>query len=110
MYNKLLDSNELNNLIQHLLFGDPSRGTKKILKPSMQPSIMSLRLRALMSDSFKILLCFDKMLRLTHPYSLLYRDLLLFILYFIIFHSQVPLLIIWYLMVVYFLVYMYVFF
>ena len=31
--------------------------------------------------------CFDKMLRLTDPYSLLYRDLLLFILSFLIFHS-----------------------
>ena len=53
MDNKFLDTNELNNLIQHLLFGDPSRGTKKILKLSMQPSIMSLRLRDLMNDSFK---------------------------------------------------------
>ena len=52
--------------------------------------------------------CFDKMLRLTHPYSLLYRDMLLFILYFVIFHSQIPLLIIWYLAVACFLVYMYV--
>ena len=57
-----------------------------------------------MNDSFKNVM-FDKMLRLTHPYSLLYRDLLLFILYFVIFHSQIPLLIIWYLAVVYFLVY-----
>ena len=56
MDNKLLDSNELNNLIQHLLFGNPSRGTKKILKLSMQPSIMSLRLRDLMNDSFKIVM------------------------------------------------------
>ena len=56
MDNKLLDSNELNNLIKHLLFGDPSRGTKKILKLSMQPSIMSLRLRDLMNDSFKIVM------------------------------------------------------
>ena len=31
-----------------------------------------------MNDSFKNVM-FDKMLRLTHPYSLLYRDLLLFI-------------------------------
>ena len=45
--------------------------------------------------------CLDKLLRLTHPYSLLYRDLLLFILYFVIFHSQVLLLIIWYLEVVF---------
>ena len=54
-----------------------------------------------MNDSFKNPMV-DKMLRLTHPYSLLYRDLLLFILYFVIFHSQIPLLTIWYLVVVYF--------
>ena len=53
--------------------------------------------------------CIDRMLRLTHPYSLLYLDLLLFILYFAIFHSEIPLLIIWYLVAVYFLVHMYVF-
>ena len=51
-----------------------------------------------MSISFKNVK-FDKMLRLTHPHSLLYRDLLLFILYFVIFHSQKTLLIIWYLAV-----------
>ena len=61
-----------------------------------------------MNDSFKNVM-FDKMLRLTHPYSLLYRDLLLFILYFVIFRSQITLLIIWSLEVAYFLVYMYVF-
>ena len=38
--NKLPDSNE-SNLIQHLLFGDPSRNRKKILKFSMQLLIMS---------------------------------------------------------------------
>ena len=54
-----------------------------------------------MNDSFKNVL-FDKMLRLTYPYSLLYRDLLLFTLYFVIFHCQIHLLIIWYLTVVYF--------
>ena len=53
--------------------------------------------------------CIDRMLRLTHPYSLRYLDLLLFILYFAIFHSEIPLLIIWYLVAVYFLVHMYVF-
>ena len=53
--------------------------------------------------------CIDRMLRLTHPYSLLYLDLLLFILYFAIFHSEIRLLIIWYLVAVYFLVHMYVF-
>ena len=47
-----------------------------------------------MNDSFKNVM-FDKMLRLTHPYSLIYRDLLLFILYFVIFHSQIPLFGIW---------------
>ena len=62
-----------------------------------------------MSDGIKNVM-FEKMLRLTHPYSLLYRDLLLFILYFINFYSQILLLIIWYLAVVYFSVYMYVFF
>ena len=51
-----------------------------------------------MNDSLRMS-CFDKMLRLTHPYSLLYRDMLLFILYFVIFHTQIPLLIIWYLAV-----------
>ena len=54
-----------------------------------------------MNDSFKNAM-FDKMLRLTHPYSLLYWHLLLFILHFVIFHSQIPLVIIWYLAVVYF--------
>ena len=53
-----------------------------------------------MNDSFKNAI-FEKMLRLTQPYSLLYRDLI-FILYFVIFHSQIPLLIMWYLAVVYF--------
>ena len=54
-----------------------------------------------MNDSFKNVM-FDKMLRLIHPYSLLYQGLLLFILYFVIFHSHIPLLIIWYRAVVYF--------
>ena len=57
-----------------------------------------------MNNTFKNVM-FDKMLRLTHLHSLLYRNLLLFILYFVIFHSQIPLLIIWNLAVVYFLVY-----
>ena len=52
---------------------------------------------------------FYKMLRMKKTYSLLYRDLLLFILYFGIFNFQIPLLILWYLAVEYFLINMYVF-
>ena len=54
-----------------------------------------------MNDSFKNVM-FDKILRLTYPYFLLYRDLLVFTLHLVIFHSQIPLLNIWYLAVVYF--------
>ena len=42
-----------------------------------------------MNNTFKNVM-FDKMLRLTHLHSLLYRNLLSFILYFVIFHSQIP--------------------
>ena len=62
-----------------------------------------------MSDSFKNVM-FDETLKLAHSFSLLYRDLSLLMLCIIIFHSQIPLLITWYLVVVYFLVYMYVIF
>ena len=88
--NKLLDSNE-SNLIQHLLFGDRSKDREANTK-TLNATVK--RLRDLMNDSFKNVM-FDKMLRLIHPYSLLYRDLLLFILYFVIFHSQIPLFGIW---------------
>ena len=46
-----------------------------------------------MNDILKNVM-FYKMLRLTHTYSQIYRDLLLFILCFIVLHSQIPLLII----------------
>ena len=59
----------------------------------MQLLIVSQQLRDLMNDIFKNVM-FYKMLRLTHTYSPIYRDLLLFILYFIVLHSQIPLLII----------------
>ena len=44
-----------------------------------------------MNDFFKNV-TFDKILRLTHPHSPFYRDLLLYILYFEFFHSQIALL------------------
>ena len=54
---------------------------KQIPKFSMQLLIMSWRLIDLINDSFKNVR-FDKILRLGHLYSLLYRDLLSFIPYF----------------------------
>ena len=98
--NKLLDNNE-SNLTQHL-FCNPYRDTKT------NTEILNATVNYVLTTLLRMS-CFDKMLRLTHPYFLLNRDLL-FILYFVIFHSQIPLLIIWYLAVVYVLVYMYVFF
>ena len=65
----------------------------QMLKFSRQLLLSLKQLRDLMTDSLKNIM-FDKILRLAHHYSLLYQDLL-FILYFVIFHSQIPLLIIW---------------
>ena len=98
--NKLLDSNEP-NLTQHL-FCNTYRDTKT------NTEILNATVNYVLTTLLRMS-CFDKMLRLMHSYSLLDRDLLL-ILYFVIFHSQIPLLIICFLAVVYFLVYMDVFF
>ena len=84
--NILLDSNE-SNLIQHLLFGDPSKCTET------NTGI----LRDLMKDSFKNVM-FDKMTTLTHPYSLSR-----FVIIFLFCNFPFPdTFIIWYLAVVYF--------
>ena len=98
--NKLLHSNE-SNLTQHL-FCNPYRDTKT------NTEILNATVNYVLTTLLRMS-CFDKMLRLMHSYSLLDRDLLL-ILYFVIFHSQIPSLIICFLAVVYFLVYMDVFF
>ena len=98
--NKLLDNNE-SNLTQHL-FCNPYRDTKT------NTEILNATVNYVLTTLLRMS-CFDKMLRLMHSYSLLDRDLLL-ILYFVIFHSQIPSLIICFLAVVYFLVYMDVFF
>ena len=98
--NKLLHSNE-SNLTQHL-FCNPYRNTKT------NTEILNATVNYVLTTLLRMS-CFDKMLRLMHSYSLLDRDLLL-ILYFVIFHSQIPSLIICFLAVVYFLVYMDVFF
>ena len=98
--NKLLHSNE-SNLTQHL-FCNPYRDTKT------NTEILNATVNYVLTTLLRMS-CFDKMLRLMHSYSLLDRDLLL-ILYFVIFHSQIPSLIISFLAVVCFLVYMDVFF
>ena len=98
--NKLLHSNE-SNLTQHL-FCNPYRDTKT------NTEILNATVNYVLTTLLRMS-CFDKTLRLMHSYSLLDRDLLL-ILYFVIFHSQIPSLIICFLAVVYFLVYMDVFF
>ena len=69
----MLDSNE-SNLIQHLLFGNPSKDREtntEILNATVNYVLTNKRF---VKDSFKNV-TFDKMLRLTPPYSLVYRDL-----------------------------------
>ena len=72
--NKLVDSNE-SNLIQHLLFGDPSIDTKtntEILNATVNNFLTTKRF----DERFLRMSVLDNMLRLTHPYLLLYRDFL----------------------------------
>ena len=71
--NKLVDSNE-SNLMQNL-FGDPFIDTKtntEILNATVSNFLTTKRF----DERFLRMSFFDNMLRLTHPYLLLYRDFL----------------------------------